>query len=133
MVTGSSRQRKYHALPAESDNHEGHEGSLRRTVRETDYRGSESAAKPRRGLIHADAGVISRTMSVLRHRKGTRASQYFALINRRTRGNSSAGRMRTVAGNSGPVIFPRMVQGAILTCGLLRIRLYFPVLLLVMK
>ena len=33
--------------------------------------------------------------------------------------------MRTVAENSGPVIFPRMVQGAILTCGLLRMRLHF--------
>jgi len=53
----------------------------------------------------ADTGVISIPVSVLRHRKGTRASQYFALIIRRTRANSSGGRMRAVAGNSGPVIF----------------------------
>src|ERR1700675_1123226 len=93
----------------------------------------KGAAIRRWNWVHADAGAISMEVSVLRHRNGTRASQYFALIIRRTRTNSSGGRMRAVAGNSGPVIFPRMVQGAILTCGLLRMRLYFPVLLLVIK
>ena len=83
--------------------------------------------------IQTDAGVISRTVSVLRHRKGSRASQYFALIALRTRGKSSLGRTRIVARNSGPVTFPRMVQGAIVAFGLLRMRLHFPVLLLVMK
>ena len=34
--------------------------------------------------------------------------------------------MRAVAANSGPVILPRMVQGATRTWGLLRMRLYFP-------
>src|ERR1700674_2253835 len=129
MVTGSSRQRKYDALPAKSHNHRGHGGSRREATEESDDRGR--AAKQQRDLIHA--GAISMELSVLRHRNGTRASQYFALIIRRTRTNSSGGRMRAVAGNSGPVIFPRMVQGAILTCGLLRMRLYFPVLLLVIK
>ena len=33
---------------------------------------------------------------------------------------------RAVAANSGPVILPRMVQGAIRTRGLFRMRLYFP-------
>lgn len=70
-------------------------------------------------------------VSVLRQRKGRRASQYFCLISWRTRARSAGGRMRAVAGNSGPVIFPRMVQGAILTCGLLRMRLHLPNLLLV--
>ena len=133
MVTGSSRQRKYDALATESDNHRGHGGSRRKATEETDDCGAEPAAKARRGLIHEDAGMISMELSVLRHRNGTRASQYFALIMRRTRENSSGSRMRAVAGNAGPVIFPRMVQGAILTCGLLRRRLYFPVLLLVIK
>src|ERR1700681_2954376 len=41
MVTGSSRQRKYGALPAESDNHREHEGSRRKPTEETDDRGSE--------------------------------------------------------------------------------------------
>src|SRR6266853_1680945 len=99
--------------------------NLERTLMVT---GSSSQRK-----CQADTGVISIPVSVLRHRKGTRASQYFALIIRRTRANSSGGRMRAVAGNSGPVIFPRTVHRAILTCGLLRMRLYFPVLLLVIK
>lgn len=79
------------------------------------------------------AGVISIEVSVLRQRKGNRASQYFCWMAWRTRASSSAGRMRAVAGDSGPVIFPRMVQGPTLTWGLLRMRLHFPNLLLVMK
>src|SRR5258707_10344898 len=113
---------------------EDHRGNPRRKpTEESDDRGSERASKPRRDSIHADAGVISMAVSVLRHKNGTRASQYFALIIRRMRANSSGGRMRAVAVNSGPVIFPRMVQGAILTLGLVRMGLYFPVLLPVMK
>jgi hypothetical protein len=34
--------------------------------------------------------------------------------------------MRAVAANSAPVTFPRIVQGAIRTWGLLRIRFVFP-------
>src|SRR5258708_2974724 len=111
-----------------------HRGNPRRKPpEETDDRGSERASKPRRDSIHADAGGIWRGVSVWRHKNGTRGSQDFALIIRRMRANSSGGRMRAVAVNSGPVIFPRMVQGAILSCGLFRMRLYFPVLLPVMK
>src|SRR5437870_6828224 len=40
----------------------------------------------------------------------------------RARGQSSLGRIRAVPANSGPVILPLMVQGAIRTCGLLRMR-----------
>lgn len=82
-------------------------------------------------LVLAQTGVISMLVSVLRQRKGRRASQYFCWINWRTRARSSGGRMRAIAGNSGPVIFPRMEQGAILTCGLLRMRLHLPSLLFV--
>src|SRR6516225_5935628 len=79
------------------------------------------------------AGVSSTYVSVFLQSKGRRASQYLALIARRTRVAFSAGRMRAVAANSGPMIFPRRVQGAILTCGVLRMRLTLPSLLLVMK
>ena len=41
--------------------------------------------------------------------------------------------MRAVAANSGPMILPRKVQGAMATLGLFRMRLYFPSLLPVMK
>src|ERR1700722_7645334 len=79
------------------------------------------------------AGVISTYVSVFRQRNGTRASQYLPSIARRTRAALSFGRMRAVAANSGPVIFPRIVQGAILTCALFRIRFTWPNLLFVMK
>lgn len=82
--------------------------------------------------IHAGPGVISRYVSVLRHRNGTRASQYLSLMSLRACWNSSGFRNRTFAENSGPVTFPRMVEGAILTSGLLRSRLALPVLLAVM-
>src|ERR1700692_5039571 len=62
-----------------------------------------------------------------------RASQYFWLIARRALANSSGRIKRAVAGDSVPVIFPRIVHGAIVTRGLLRMRLHFPDLLLVMK
>ncbi len=70
---------------------------------------------------------------MLRHKKGIRASQYFALISLRTCENWPGSRMRAVPGNSGPVTLPRIVQGATVTLALFRIRLYFPNLLLVMK
>ncbi len=37
-----------------------------------------------------------------------------------------AGSIRALASNSGPVILPRMLQGAIRTWELFRMRLYFP-------
>jgi len=83
------------------------------------------------GTIHAVSGVISRYVSVLRQINGTRASQYLSLINFWACWNSSGFMKRTVAENSGPVIFPRMVEGAIFTLGLLRRRLTFPNVLLV--
>src|ERR1700676_652152 len=42
MVTGSSRQRKYDALPAKSHNHRGHGGSRREATEESDDRGGET-------------------------------------------------------------------------------------------
>ena len=62
-----------------------------------------------------------------------RARKYFALIARRMRPLSSAATMRAVPENFGPVILPRIVQGAILTCGLFRRRFTLPSLPLVMK
>src|SRR5215475_3639460 len=72
------------------------------------------------------SSVISMYTLFLLHRKGIRASQYFALIAWRARPKSALGRKRTRAGNSDPVTFPRMVQDATLACGLFRIRLHFP-------
>src|SRR5580658_913579 len=93
------------------------------------YPSEDGSFRAARHALGPAVSVISRQVSVLRHMKGTRASQYFAWIAWRVRANSSGGRMRAVAGNSGPMTFPRMVQGAILTCGLLRMRLHFPNLL----
>ena len=55
-----------------------------------------------------------------------RVSQYFRWMVLRAPGQSSGGRIRATAATSGPVILPRMVQGAIRTWGLFRMRLYFP-------
>ena len=57
------------------------------------------------------ATAISTYVSVFRQRNGTRASQYFALIARRTLGVSLNGSMRAVPANSGPVIFPESCTG----------------------
>src|SRR5438270_7843912 len=54
------------------------------------------------------------------------ANQYLRRIVLRARGQSFSGRIRAVAAKSGPFILPRMVQGAIRTCGLFLRRLYFP-------
>jgi len=62
----------------------------------------------------------------LLHKNGTLANQYLRRIVLRARGQSFSGRIRAVAANSGPFILPRMVQGAIRTCGLFLRRLYFP-------
>ncbi len=86
------------------------------------------SSKRRQVPIHAAPGLISRKVSVFRQRNGTRASQYFALMSFCACSNSSGFRKRTLAENSGPVTFPRMVEGAILTSGLLRRRLALPVL-----
>src|SRR5215470_11440810 len=79
----------------------------------------------RRQPLHFSRVISIYTLFLL-HRKGMRASQYFALIASRARAKSSVGRNRTLAGNSGPVTFPLMVHGATLACGLFRIRLHFP-------
>jgi len=55
-----------------------------------------------------------------------RVSQYFVRIALRANSHSSGGKILARAGNSGPVVLPRMVAGATLTPGLLRIRLYLP-------
>ena len=60
---------------------------------------------------HETAGVISTYVLLLRQRKGTLASQYLALMARRTRAASPGGRMRAVPEDSGPVILPLIVQG----------------------
>src|ERR1700730_17944014 len=59
-------------------------------------------------------------------RKVIRVTQYFCCMVLRAQGQSSGGRTRAVAANSGPVILPRREQGAIRTWGLFRMRLYFP-------
>jgi hypothetical protein len=55
-----------------------------------------------------------------------RVSQYFCWMVFLAAGQSSGRRIRATAANSGPVILPRMVQGAIWTFGLFLMRLYFP-------
>src|SRR6266576_1196229 len=79
------------------------------------------------------SSVISIYTLFLLRKYGIRASQYFVRTALRARSQSSEGRGRTRAANSGPVIFPRIVQGATFTCGLFRMRLYFPESLRVMK
>ena len=70
--------------------------------------------------------LSSKYVSVLHHKNGIRAAQYFRLIGRRARSCSSGGKMRAVAAISAPVTVPRIVHGATRTCGLLRIRYVFP-------
>jgi len=55
-----------------------------------------------------------------------RASQYFLRTLARARGLCSGGKIVATASNSGPLIFPRIVQGAIRTCELFRMRLHLP-------
>ena len=71
--------------------------------------------------------LISKQVSVLLQIQGIRAIQYLRLIVSRPCGNSSGGSMRALAGNSGPVTVPRILHGATVTFGLLRIRLVFPI------
>jgi len=78
------------------------------------------------GVPHHYGTDISRYALVLLHSKEIRAIQYFRLMVPRARVESDSGRIRAVAANSGPVIFPRMVQGKIRTLELLRIRLNLP-------
>ena len=70
--------------------------------------------------------LISKYVSVLDQIRGIRAIQYLRLIVCRACLCSSAGRMRAVAANSDPVIFPRIVQGATFTLGLFRMRFALP-------
>ena len=62
----------------------------------------------------------------LLQKNGIRASQYLRSMVLRAPGQSSGGSILDVAGKSGPVVLPRIVQGAIRTPGLFRMRLYFP-------
>ncbi len=68
----------------------------------------------------------SRYVSVLLQSSGSRAIQYFRLMVCLAWACSSGGRMRATAATSAPVAFPRIVQGATRTCGLLRMRLVLP-------
>src|ERR1700746_1783326 len=56
---------------------------------------------------------------------GSRASQYLRWIAAFARSHSVGASTRALPAKSGPVIFPFMLQGATLTRGLLRMRLYF--------
>src|ERR1700680_1887314 len=69
----------------------------------------------------------SKYVSVLHHKNGIRAAQYFLLIACRAWACSFGGKMRALAANSGPVTVPRIVHGATRTCGLLRIRFVLPI------
>lgn len=71
--------------------------------------------------------------SLRRLQNGSRVSQYFARIAFRGASHSFVGRIRARPANSGPVTVPRIVQGATLTRGLFRIRLYFHESLRVLK
>ena len=75
---------------------------------------------------HRYEKVISRNASALLNGDDNRANRYFRLMVARACACSSGGKIRTVAGNSAPVTFPRIVDGATRTCGLLRMRLVLP-------
>lgn len=64
---------------------------------------------------------------------GSRASQYFRLMACLALPQSTEGTIRALPENSSPVILPRIVQGATITRGSLRIRLYFHESLRVIK
>lgn len=70
--------------------------------------------------------TISRKTFFLLQKGEMRISQYFFVKVFRASAHASGGSMRPCASNSGPVTFPRIVQGAIRTRELLRMRLYFP-------
>lgn len=74
----------------------------------------------------SQALVISRKVFSLLQRKVIRVIQYLRLTAALAGSHCSGGKMRALAGNSGPVTVPRMVQGAIRTSGLFLMRLYFP-------
>src|SRR6202030_3535709 len=85
---------------------------------------AEQGSDPRRS-VHGK--LISRNASALLQGDDNRASKYFRLTVCRARACSSGGRMRACAANSGPVTFPRIVQGATVTFGLLRMRFVLPI------
>jgi hypothetical protein len=66
-------------------------------------------------------------VSVLLQTNGSRAIQYFRLILRLACSCSADGKILADAANSGPVTFPRIVQGATRTCALLRMRFVLPI------
>jgi hypothetical protein len=78
------------------------------------------------GIKRLQLKLISKNASARENGAVSFASQYFFVSVFRARSKSSGGRMRAIAGNSAPVTWPRMVQGATPTLGLLRKRLVFP-------
>ena len=72
----------------------------------------------------ASATSIS-TLSLLQSR-GTRINQYFRSSSFRAWADSSPDKSRARPANSGPVIRPRIVDGATRTSGLLRMRFTLP-------
>jgi len=76
--------------------------------------------------------LISMNASARENGDDSFANKYLRVIVLRALGQSSGGNSRAVPPNSGPVTFPRIVQGATFTCGLLRMRLVLPMLLRVM-
>src|SRR5580693_7631030 len=75
--------------------------------------------------------LISRNASALLKGDDNRANRYFRLTICRAWACSSGGKIRARATRLSPVSFPRMVQGATSTSGLLRIRFTLPILLIV--
>jgi len=77
-------------------------------------------------MISAYSNSSSIKILSLLHRNGARINQYFRSIIRRAAGHSSGGRIVAFAANSGPVTLPRMVEGAMRTSGLFRVRFTLP-------
>jgi hypothetical protein len=82
--------------------------------------------KLRYGKLRVRCEAIDLDVNVLLAPDEGNSRQHFLWIVLRARGQSSAGSMRALASNSGPVILPRMLQGATRTWELLRMRLYLP-------
>src|SRR5215467_4516 len=79
----------------------------------------------RSAVILYATSISMRTLFLL-HKKGTRISQYLTSRVLRARGQSSSGKIRAFPRSSGPVILPRIVQGASSTRELFRMRFTFP-------
>lgn len=64
------------------------------------------------GLACGEDNVISKNASAREKGCVSQAIQYLRVIVLRARAKSSFGRRRAIAAESGPVTFPRIVQGA---------------------